>query len=32
MWPLIVLTDDAKYTLPVALANLVRASTSRTPS
>jgi multiple sugar transport system permease protein len=22
MWPLIVLTDDAKYTLPVALANL----------
>ena len=23
MWPLIVLTDDAKYTLPVALANLV---------
>ena len=23
MWPLIVLTDDRKYTLPVALANLV---------
>jgi len=23
MWPLIVLTDDAKYTLPVAVANLV---------
>jgi multiple sugar transport system permease protein len=23
MWPLIVLSDDAKYTLPVALANLV---------
>ena len=23
MWPLVVLTDDAKYTLPVALANLV---------
>jgi multiple sugar transport system permease protein len=23
MWPLIVLTDDAKYTLPVALGNLV---------
>jgi multiple sugar transport system permease protein len=22
MWPLIVLTDEAKYTLPVALANL----------
>jgi multiple sugar transport system permease protein len=22
MWPLIVLSDDAKYTLPVALANL----------
>ena len=22
MWPLIVLTDDATYTLPVALANL----------
>jgi multiple sugar transport system permease protein len=22
MWPLIVLTDDARYTLPVALANL----------
>jgi multiple sugar transport system permease protein len=24
MWPLIVLTDDAKYTLPVGLANLSR--------
>jgi multiple sugar transport system permease protein len=23
MWPLIVLSDDTKYTLPVALANLV---------
>jgi multiple sugar transport system permease protein len=23
MWPLIVLSDDAKYTLPVAVANLV---------
>jgi len=23
MWPLIVLTDDARYTLPVAVANLV---------
>jgi multiple sugar transport system permease protein len=23
MWPLIVLSDDRKYTLPVALANLV---------
>lgn len=23
MWPLIVLSDDARYTLPVALANLV---------
>jgi len=23
MWPLIVLTDNAKYTLPVAVANLV---------
>jgi len=23
MWPLIVLTDDRKYTLPVALANLI---------
>jgi len=23
MWPLIILSDDAKYTLPVALANLV---------
>jgi multiple sugar transport system permease protein len=23
MWPLIVLTDDSKYTLPVAVANLV---------
>lgn len=23
MWPLIVLTDDAKYTLPVSVANLV---------
>jgi multiple sugar transport system permease protein len=23
LWPLIVLTDDAKYTLPVAVANLV---------
>jgi multiple sugar transport system permease protein len=23
MWPLIVLTDNAKYTLPVAIANLV---------
>ena len=23
MWPLIILTDDAQYTLPVALANLV---------
>lgn len=23
MWPLIILTDDARYTLPVALANLV---------
>jgi len=23
MWPLIVLTDSAKYTLPVAIANLV---------
>ena len=22
MWPLIVLSDDARYTLPVALANL----------
>ena len=22
MWPLIVLTDERKYTLPVALANL----------
>jgi len=22
MWPLIVLTDESKYTLPVALANL----------
>ncbi len=22
MWPLIVLTDQAKYTLPVAIANL----------
>jgi multiple sugar transport system permease protein len=24
MWPLIMLTDDARFTLPVALANLVR--------
>jgi multiple sugar transport system permease protein len=24
MWPLVVLTDDAKYTLPVGLANLSR--------
>jgi multiple sugar transport system permease protein len=24
MWPLIILTDDARFTLPVALANLVR--------
>ena len=23
MWPLIVLSDDRKYTLPVAIANLV---------
>jgi multiple sugar transport system permease protein len=23
MWPLIVLSDDRRYTLPVALANLV---------
>ena len=23
MWPLVVLTDDRRYTLPVALANLV---------
>jgi multiple sugar transport system permease protein len=23
MWPLIVLTDDSRYTLPVALANLL---------
>ena len=23
LWPLVVLTDDKKYTLPVALANLV---------
>jgi multiple sugar transport system permease protein len=23
LWPLIVLADDAKYTLPVALANLL---------
>jgi multiple sugar transport system permease protein len=23
MWPLIVLTDDSMYTLPVALANLM---------
>ena len=23
LWPLVVLTDDARYTLPVALANLV---------
>jgi multiple sugar transport system permease protein len=23
MWPLIVLTDDSMYTLPVALANLI---------
>jgi multiple sugar transport system permease protein len=23
LWPLVVLTDDTKYTLPVALANLV---------
>jgi multiple sugar transport system permease protein len=22
LWPLIILSDDAKYTLPVALANL----------
>jgi multiple sugar transport system permease protein len=23
LWPLVVLTDDKRYTLPVALANLV---------
>ena len=31
MWPLIVLTDDALHTLPVALA-ACRASTCRTTS